>query len=90
MKNVGKLDNFYAPGELEKALEKFLHCYNNERYYESLDNLTPVHVYYGCGDLILREIARLKRVSLHKIRMEYQQFKMTEKSGNQKNNLVLN
>jgi len=53
-------------------------------------NLTPADVYYGRGDLILKERARLKRVSLHKRRMEYQQFKMTEKSENQKNYLVLN
>jgi putative transposase len=90
MKNVVKLDNYYAPEELEKALEKFVHRYNNERYHESLNNLTPADVYYGRGDLILKERARLKKVSLQKRRMEYQQFKMTEKSENQKNNLVLN
>lgn len=90
MKNVVKLDNYYAPEELEKALEKFVYRYNNERYHESLNNLTPADVYYGRGDLILKERARLKSVSLYKRRMEYQQFKMTEKSENQKNNLVLN
>lgn len=45
---------------------------------------------YGRGDLNLKESARLKRVSLHNGRMEYQQFKMTEKSKNTKNSLVLN
>jgi putative transposase len=84
MKNVVKLDNYYAPEELEKALEKFVHRYNNKRYHESLNNLTLADVYYGRGDLILKEIARLKRVSLHKRRMEYQQFKMTKKSENKK------
>ena len=34
MKNVVKLDNYYAPEELESALEKFVHIYNNERYHE--------------------------------------------------------
>ena len=29
MKNVIKLDYYYAPEELEKALEKFVHRYNN-------------------------------------------------------------
>ncbi len=83
MKNVVKLDNYYAPEELEKALEKFVYCYNNERYHESLNNHTPADVYYGRGDLILKERARLKSVSLYKRRMEYQQFKITEKSENQ-------
>ena len=57
---------------------------------EQNKNLTPADVYCGRGDPILKERARLKRVSLHQRRMEYQQFKMTEKSENQKNNLVLN
>lgn len=90
MKNVVKLDNYYAPEELEKAIEKFVHRYNNERYHESLNNLMPADVYYGRGDLILKERARLKRISLDNRRLEYQQIKMTEKSRNTKKNLVLN
>ena len=83
-------DDLHAPEELVKALEKFVHRYNNERYHESLKNLTPADVYYGRGDLILKERARLKRVSLHNRRTEYQQLKMAEKLENQKNSLVLN
>lgn len=41
MKNVVKLDNYYAPGKLEIALEKFVDKYNNRRYHESLENLSP-------------------------------------------------
>lgn len=90
MKNVVKLDNYDAPEELVKTLEQFVHRYNNERYHESLNNLTPADVYYGRRDLILRERARLKSVSLHNRRMEYQQYKMAEKSENQKNGFALN
>jgi putative transposase len=89
MKNVVKLDNYYAPGELEMALEKFVYKYNNERYHESINNLTPADVYYGRGDLILKERARLKSVSLHKRRMEYQEHKMIKKLETKKNILVL-
>jgi hypothetical protein len=32
MKNVAKLDNYFAPKELEGALEKFVHRYNNKGY----------------------------------------------------------
>ena len=78
MKNVVKLDNYYAPEELKKALEKFVHRYNNERYHESLNNLTPSDVYYGRGDLILKERKRIKQQSLHQRRTEYRKFKMTE------------
>jgi len=64
MKNVVKLDNYYAPEELEKALEKFVHTYNNERYHESLRNLTPADVYYGRGDQILQERQNLKKQAI--------------------------
>ncbi|MBK7800039.1 MAG: hypothetical protein IPJ53_13120 [Saprospiraceae bacterium] len=36
---------------MERALEKFVETYNNERYHESLENLTPADVYFGRGDL---------------------------------------
>jgi putative transposase len=61
MKNVVKLDHNYAPEDLEKALEKFVHRYNNECYHESLDNLTPAEVYFGRGEAILEERKRIKK-----------------------------
>lgn len=47
MKNMVKLNHYYAPKELVKALEKFVHRYNNERYNESLNNLTPADVLWA-------------------------------------------
>ncbi|HUS94686.1 MAG TPA: integrase core domain-containing protein [Patescibacteria group bacterium] len=44
MKNVVRLQTFYFPWELEHAIEEFVIYYNNERYHESLDNLTPADV----------------------------------------------
>lgn len=83
MKNVVKLDNYYAPEELERALEKFVHTYNNERYHESLKNLTPADVYFGRGEEILKERNRLKKLALENRRNEYL------KSTNKKNHLYL-
>jgi putative transposase len=71
MKNVVKLDNYYAPEELESALEKFVHNYNNERYHESLKNLTPADVYFGRGEEILKERNRLKKLAFENRRNEY-------------------
>lgn len=71
MKNVVKLDNYYAPEELESALEKFVHTYNNERYHESLKNLTPADVYFGRGEEILKERNRLKKLAFENRRNEY-------------------
>jgi putative transposase len=86
MKNVVKLDNYYCPEELIRALEKFVYIYNNERYHESLQNLTPADVYYGRGDAILKERQRIKLESFKRRKMEYQKFKLK----NTKNELALN
>jgi transposase InsO family protein len=76
MKNVVKLDNYYSPEELERALETFVYTYNNERYHESLQNLTPADVYYGRGDLILKERERIKQQCLAQRRKEYHKIKL--------------
>ncbi len=34
-------------GKLECVTEWFVEYYNNRRYHESLDNLTPADVYFG-------------------------------------------
>jgi len=47
MKNVVKLDNYFFPYDLRAGIESFVNYYNNERYHESLDNLTPADVYFG-------------------------------------------
>jgi len=54
MKNVVKLDNYFTPEELEAARQKFVNQYNNERYHESLNNLTPADVYFGKREMILK------------------------------------
>ncbi|MBT4484377.1 MAG: transposase [Candidatus Latescibacteria bacterium] len=45
IKNVINLQNYYLPGELELEIKRFVEYYNNKRYHESLDNLTPATVY---------------------------------------------
>jgi hypothetical protein len=76
MKNIVKLDNYFSPDELEAALQKFVDYYNTNRYHESLNNLTPEDVYYGRGDLILRERERIKTQSLTQRKNEYQKNKL--------------
>jgi putative transposase len=62
MKNLITLQNYYAPWELEQELERFVHWYNNERYHESLGNLTPADVYFGVDREILtaRQLVKLQ------------------------------
>ena len=61
--------------------------YNNERYHESLNNLTPADVYFGRGEMILKERERLKKMAIINRRNEYQKLKLIT---NQKNLLSLN
>lgn len=64
MKNVVKLENYYLPGDLTKRLEEFVTYYNNHRYHESLQNLTPSDVYFGRENKLLkqREIIKIKTI----------------------------
>src|SRR5215831_12413163 len=59
MKNRILLD--YLPGQLEQSIEEFVSYYNNCRYHESLDNLTPADVYFGRGQAILERREKIKR-----------------------------
>ncbi len=60
MKNVVKLQNYYLPWELEREIGLFVEYYNNQRYHESLNNLTPEDVYTGRDKRILTERERIK------------------------------
>mgnify|MGYP003525192077 len=55
------LENYFLPGDLERAVSDFVEHYNHCRYHESLDNLTPADVYFGRGDRILKRREDIKR-----------------------------
>ena len=40
--------------------------YNNNRYHESLNNVTPADVYYGREEEALKERERIKNTSMRK------------------------
>lgn len=60
MKSIIKLDNYYSPDELTRRLKEFVEYYNNHRYHESLNNVTPADVYFGREQKILRKRALTK------------------------------
>ncbi|WP_449022347.1 transposase [Prevotella jejuni] len=54
MKNVIKLNHYFCPSEQENTIAQWVECYNERRFYESLDNLTPRNVYLEQGEKIKR------------------------------------
>jgi len=71
MKNVIKLQHYYFPWELEAALRDFVVYYNNERYHESLGNVTPADVYFGRQYAVLSERSKIKRRTMERRKKEY-------------------
>lgn len=52
-KNVVKLQKYYFPESLRLAVSEFVDYYNNRRYHEAPDNLTPADVYFGRSEEVL-------------------------------------
>ena len=73
MKNRILLENYYLPGQLEQSIGEFVEYYNNCRYHESLDNLTPADVYFGRGPAILKRRETIKRKTIEQRRHLHQQ-----------------
>ncbi len=78
MKNVIKLENYYSPEELERAIAEFVEYYNHHRYHESLNNRTPADVYHGRSEKILQERARIKKQTMKSRRRNYNQKKQPQ------------
>ena len=78
MKNTIKLDHYYSPEELIRALENFIYYYNNIRYHEALGNLTPASVYNGQTQKILEQRQKTKHSTMKLRRKLYEKEKSTK------------
>jgi len=76
MKNVVKLENYYFPGDLRRQLHLFVEYYNNQRYHESLNNVTPSDVYFKRDKQILEQRKATKLKTLKQRRMKYRKEKI--------------
>jgi len=72
MKNRALLDNYYLPGDLERQIGTFVDDYNNQRYRDSLNNVTPADVYFGRDKAILREREKIKKQTIRQRRLQHQ------------------
>ncbi|MBA7518083.1 hypothetical protein ES705_10149 [subsurface metagenome] len=64
-------------GKLEKEIRAWVNYYYNDRYHESMDNLTPADIYFGRAEQRLCERADIKRKTMEERRRIYQQQKET-------------
>jgi putative transposase len=64
MKSIVKLNTFFFPWDLEQAIADFVAYYNNERYHESLNNVTPADVYFGRQEEVLTQRELIKQQTL--------------------------
>jgi len=73
MKNIVKLQHYYSPSELERAISEWVEYYNNQRYHESLKNVTPADVYFGRDKEVLEKRNNLKEKTLALRRQQHLQ-----------------
>jgi len=64
LKNRILLEHYYLPIDLEREIGAFVTHYNERRYHESLNNLTPQDVWLGRGQAILDDRRTLKEQTL--------------------------
>jgi putative transposase len=70
LKNVINLDHYYLPGDLERNIHDFVDYYNNLRYHESLDNVTPADVYFGRKEKIISKRDTIKHQTLQQRKLQ--------------------
>jgi transposase InsO family protein len=71
MKSVVKLDIYYSPDQLRKAIADFVCYYNTQRYHEALDNLTPDDVFFRRNKQVISKRQQIKQLTLHQRRLDY-------------------
>ena len=65
-----RLENYYTPWVLERAIVRFVEFYNHRRYHEALGNVTPADMYAGRQQEILTRRKRIKHETLARRKKE--------------------
>lgn len=72
LKNRILLENYFLPGDLKNQIDGFVEHYNNDRYHESLNNVTPADAYFGRDTAILERREKIKQKTIQKRRLNHQ------------------
>ena len=81
MKNLILLEYYYSPSELEDQIGVFVDYYNNDRYHEALNNVTPADVYYGRDLEVLERREQIKQKTMLLRRKQNRTLRLAEKAG---------
>ena len=74
LKNRVLLENYFLPGDLENQIEAFVEHYNNQRYHESLNNVTPADAYFGRAPAIIKQRERIKKQTIEYRRLQHRKI----------------
>jgi putative transposase len=74
MKNLILLDLYYSPSELTGRIGEWVDYYNNHRYHEAIDNVTPSDRYH---ERDLEILARREKVKAETIGMRRKFYRET-------------
>ena len=72
LKNRILLENYYLPGDLENQIGAFVDHYNNQRYHESIGNVTPADAYFGRHTAIIERRKKTKKLTIQNRRLNHQ------------------
>lgn len=78
MKNLILLDIYYSPEELGSRIGEWVDYYNNHRYHEAIDNVTPSDRYYGRDREILAQRKGIKAKTMKRRRKWNQKMALIE------------
>ena len=78
MKNLILLDNYYSPAELEACISEWIDHYNNQRYHEAIDNVTPSDRFFVRDKEILEQRKKTKAKTMRQRRKIYRLFLMND------------
>ena len=81
MKNLILLDHYYSPSELEERIREWVDYYNNHRYHEAINNVTPSDRFYGKDKEILKQRQRTKIETMSQRRNIYRSFLIKDLIG---------
>jgi hypothetical protein len=81
MKNLILLDLYYSPKELKERIGEWVEYYNNHRYHEAIDNVTPSDKYFGRDQGILEQRKKTKTETMKRRRRLNQTMALMERTN---------